>query len=112
MSDRFACRVTGQQRSTPRREPTSTTPGDPDAALRAWLRDWRRLSAAGFRNVYADARSEVWNVNHKEIQRLWREEGRRAPQRRRRKRTPAPERRLLPDGAWTRIREGRVGRIL
>jgi hypothetical protein len=35
LSERFACRVTGQQRSTQRREPASTTPADPDAALAA-----------------------------------------------------------------------------
>ena len=42
LNERFACRVVGQQRSTQRREPASTTPGDPDAALRAWLRDWAK----------------------------------------------------------------------
>ncbi len=39
--------------------------------------------------------AEGWNVNHKRIQRLWREEGLRVPQRRRRKRTgtsTAPDR--------------------
>jgi hypothetical protein len=35
LSQRFACRFVGQQRSTQRREPAATTPGDPDAALRA-----------------------------------------------------------------------------
>jgi putative transposase len=87
LSERFACRVTGQQRSTQRREPASTTPADPDAALRQWLRDWARAHPRrGFRNAYADARGEGWAVNHKKIQRLWRKEGLRVPQRRRRKR--------------------------
>ena len=87
LSERFACRVTGQQRSTQRRAPASTTPADPDAALRSWLRDWARAHPRrGFRNAYADARGEGWVVNHKKIQRLWREEGLRVPQRRRRKR--------------------------
>ena len=88
VSERFACRVTGQQRSTQRREQPATTPGDPDAALRAWLRDWAKdHPRRGFRNAYADASGEGWAVNHKKIQRLWREEGLRVPQRRRRKRT-------------------------
>jgi|SRR5215211_2431921 len=34
VSERFACRVTGQNRTTQRRPPTPTTPADPDAALR------------------------------------------------------------------------------
>lgn len=43
----------------------------------------------GFRRAYHDARGEGWSVNHKRIQRLWREEGLRVPQRRRRKRAGA-----------------------
>jgi len=88
VSERFACRVTGQPRATQRRAPTATTPADPVAALRDWLRQWAKTHPRrGFRNAYADARGEGWNVNHKKIQRLWREEGLRVPQRRRRKRT-------------------------
>ena len=86
-SERFACRVTGQHRATQRREPPARTPTDPDAALRAWLRQWAKdHPRRGFRNAYADARGEGWAVNHKKIQRLWRDEGLRVPQRRRRKR--------------------------
>ena len=40
MSERFACRVTGQNRTTQRRQQAGTTPGDPDAELRAWLRQY------------------------------------------------------------------------
>jgi putative transposase len=87
VSERFACRVTGQHRATQRRQPTSTTPADPDGALRAWLREYaRHHPRRGFRLAYHDARGEGWWVNHKKIQRLWREEGLRVPQRRRRKR--------------------------
>ena len=87
VSERFACRVTGQHRATQRRPPVSTTPADPDAALRAWLRAFARdHPRRGFRPAYHDARGEGWHVNHKRIQRLWREEGLRVPQRRRRKR--------------------------
>ena len=75
-------------RAAPRpNEPTSATPGDPDAALRAWLRAYSGdHPRRGFRPAYYDARAEGWIVNHKKIQRLWREEGLRVPQRRRRKR--------------------------
>ncbi len=88
VSERFACRVVGQQRSTQRRPLRATTPADPDAALRDWLRQWvKDHPRRGFRNAYWDARGEGWAMNHKKIQRLWREEGLRVPQRRRRKRT-------------------------
>ena len=87
VSERFACRVTGQHRATQRHEPVATTPDDPDAALRAWLREYAKdHPRRGFRPAYHDARAEGWQVNHKKIQRLWREEGLRVPQRRRRKR--------------------------
>jgi putative transposase len=87
VSERFACRVTGQHRATQRHQPVRATPADPDAALRAWLRQYARNHPRwGFRRAYHDARCEGWVVNHKKIQRLWREEGLRVPQRRRRKR--------------------------
>jgi putative transposase len=90
VSERFACRVTGQHRATQRHEPVSDTAQDPDAASRAWLRAYARdHPRRGFRPAYHDARGDGWNVNHKKIQRLWREEGLRVPQRRRRKRQGA-----------------------
>jgi len=87
VSERFACRVTGQNRGTQRREPTGTTVADPDAGLRQWLRQYAKdHPRRGFRPAHHDARGEGWAANHKKIQRLWREEGLRVPQRRRRKR--------------------------
>jgi transposase InsO family protein len=60
---------------------------DPDATLREWLRAWAKdHPRRGLRPAYHHARGEGWSVNHKKIQRLWREEGLRVPQRRRRKR--------------------------
>jgi transposase InsO family protein len=97
VSERFACRVTGQNRTTQRRPPASTTTADPDAALRAWLRAWAKdHPRRGFRNAYHDARAEGRTVNHKKIQRLWREEGLRVPQRRRRKRLGTTTTQTLP----------------
>jgi putative transposase len=87
VSERFACRVTGQHRATQRHEPVATTPQDPDAALRTWLRTYAKdHPRRGYRPAYHDARREGWIVNHKKIQRRSREEGLRVPQRRRRKR--------------------------
>jgi transposase InsO family protein len=87
VSERFACRVTGKHRATQRHQSVSATPDDPDTALRSWLRAYARdHPRRGFRPAYHDARGEGWAVNHKKIQRLWRQEGLRVPQRRRRKR--------------------------
>jgi putative transposase len=105
VSERFACRVTGQNRTTQRQEPAGTTVADPDAALREWLRAWaKNHPGRGFRNAYHDARGEGWVVNHKKIQRLWREEGLRVPTKRRRKRlgasTANPAKADAPDQVW------------
>jgi putative transposase len=106
VSERFACRVAGQPRATQRHRPRSQTAADPDAALRAWLRQWARDHPRwGFRRAYHSDRAEGWIVNHKRVQRLWREEGLRVPQRRRRKRlgtsttidTPVAD---APDRVW------------
>jgi putative transposase len=106
VSERFACRVTGQHRATQRHEPASDTAQDPDAPLRAWLRQYAKdHPRRGFRPAYHDARGEGWVVNHKKIQRLWRQEGLRVPQRRRRKRVgtstePNPLTADAPNRVW------------
>jgi putative transposase len=83
----IACRVAGQHRATQRHESVAATPADPDAALRAWLGQYAKdHPRRGFRPAYHEARGEGWHLNHKKLQRLWREEGLRVPQRRRRKR--------------------------
>ena len=51
--------------------------------MRQYAKDHPRR---GFRPAYHDARGEGWIVNHKKVQRLWRDEGLRVPQRHRRKR--------------------------
>src|SRR5690606_36175328 len=55
----------------------------------------------GFRRAYHGARSECWTVNHKKIQRLWRDEGLRGPLRRRNAWKPPPRRRQrAPNRVW------------
>ncbi|QRO88605.1 IS3 family transposase [Kytococcus sedentarius] len=87
VSERMACRLVGLSRSAYRRPLKGDTVTDPDRALREWLRAWAKDHPRyGYRRAYHDARAEGWVVNHKKIQRLWRDEGLRVPQRRRRKR--------------------------
>ncbi|MFJ8344453.1 IS3 family transposase [Micrococcus luteus] len=87
VSERMACRLVGLSRSAYRRPLKGNTVADPDRALREWLRAWAKDHPRyGYRRAYHDARAEGWVVNHKKIQRLWRDEGLRVPQRRRRKR--------------------------
>jgi putative transposase len=84
VSERRACRIVGQHRSTQRHRPLRG--GDRDDALRGRL---RRLSAEhprwGYRLAWGAVRAEGWEMNRKKIQRLWREEGLRVPQRKRKR---------------------------
>jgi putative transposase len=84
LSERRACQITGQHRSTQRHQPPPE--GERDNALRERL---RKLSAEhprwGYRKAWGVVRDEGWSVNRKKIQRLWREEGLRVPQRKRKR---------------------------
>lgn len=90
ISQRLACRVVGQPRSTQRRQPRKNTPADPDADMRTWLREFAAAyPRKGYRRAWADLRAVGWAVNHKKVQRIWQEEGLQVPQRTRRKRAGA-----------------------
>ncbi len=77
LSERRACRIAGQHRSTQRHEPKLA---DDDRALRRRLRE---LSAKkprwGYRRAHGHLVSEGFSLNRKRIQRIWREEGLRVP---------------------------------
>jgi len=105
LSERRACRITGQHRSTQRHRPRRS---DRDDALRSRLRTLSREHPRwGYRRAWASLRNEGWEVNRKKIQRLWREEGLRVPQRRRKRyrlgTSTVPAARLRserPDQVW------------
>jgi len=80
VSERRACRVISQHRSTQRYRKVS-----PQAELRLVGRMnalAERHPRYGYRRVWALLRSEGWVINRKRIQRLWRLEGHRVPPRR------------------------------
>src|SRR5690349_22740717 len=83
VSERWACRVVGQHRSTQRYGPASAGDNQP---LRARL---RQISAErprwGYRRAHTLLREDGWDVNRKRVQRIWREEGLRVPPRRRKR---------------------------
>ena len=84
LSERRACEIAGQHRSTQRHEP-KVVPDD--EALRRRL---RRLSKKkprwGYRRAHGHLIGEGFSVNRKRIQRIWREEGLRVPQKKRKRR--------------------------
>jgi len=84
VSERRACQVVGQPRSTQRLG--APVPSDDELALRAWLRDFaKRRPRWGWRRAAVEAKREGWRVNHKRVHRLWREEGLKVPYRKRKK---------------------------
>ncbi|MCH7901741.1 MAG: IS3 family transposase [Acidobacteria bacterium] len=88
VSQRRACRVVGQHRSTQRREPRPE-PVEDEKLRRRLRRFARRHPRLGWRKAHDVVRREGFVVNHKKIQRLWREEGlRRPPPRKNKKRRP------------------------
>ena len=106
LSQRRACRIVGQHRSTQRH---SAAEPDPDVGLRRWLREWSAAHPRwGYRRAHTCAvRDAGWSVNRKKVQRLWREEGLRVPPKRRKRQrlgdstTPADRLRAgRPDHVW------------
>ena len=88
VSERWACRVVGQHRSTQRREPLRAAD---DEALRAALRKFASDRPRwGYRRAHDALLADGWEINRKRVQRVWREEGLRVV-RRARKRPRAGE---------------------
>src|SRR3954452_18981539 len=123
VSERRACRIVGQNRSTQRHQ---GDPVDPDALLRALLREFSAQRPRwGYRRAHTRLAELGHTVNRKRVQRLWREEGLRVPKRRRKRRrlgeSTVPAARLRaerPDHVWAldfqfdQTADGRVLKLL
>ena len=97
VSERRACQVLGQHRSTQRKAPR--TPED-EAALTADIIELARTYGRyGYRRITALLRQSGWAVNAKRVQRIWRREGLKVPQKQ-----PKRGRLWLNDGSCVRLR--------
>ena len=96
-SERRACHVLGQPRTTQRR--IRSVRFDETALRGAVVRLASRLGRYGYRRVTSLLRIEGWQVNHKRVERIWREEGLRVP-----RRQPKRSRLWLNDGSCIRLR--------
>lgn len=84
LSERKACDLVGLRRSVHRSPPQS---GERDRTLKSRLRELsRQYPRYGYRRIYGVLKEQGYRVNHKKIQRLWREEGLKVPVKQRRKR--------------------------
>jgi putative transposase len=84
VSERRACRVLDQPRTSQRYQ---AKPLDDEAALvKRILELVREHPRYGYRFITAKLRQEGWNVNAKRVYRLWRREGLKVPQKKRKRR--------------------------
>ena len=77
VSERRACRVVGQARSTQRHQPRIAE--DEEALTRAIIGLAEQYGRYGYRRITAMLYREGWQVNHKRVERLWRREGLKVP---------------------------------
>jgi putative transposase len=85
VSQRRACAVVGQHRSTQRLAPPVRS--EEEEQVRQWLRDFsKRRPRWGWRRAAKSLRRAGFVVNNKRVQRLWRDEGLQVPTRDRKKR--------------------------
>ena len=84
ISERRACRVLDQPRASQRYQ--ITVRGDEAALVKRMLELARKHPRYGYRFITAKLRQEGWPVNRKRVYRLWRREGLKVPQKKRKKR--------------------------
>ena len=77
VSERRACRVLGQQRSTQRRRPRGRA--DEDRLVADMIELARQYGRYGYRRIAALLRDAGWQVNDRRVERLWKREGLKVP---------------------------------
>jgi putative transposase len=97
VSERRACRVVGQSRTSQRYGPKVAS--DEDALTASIVELASQYGRYGYRRITAMLRAEGWRVNHKRVERIWRQEGLKVPQRQ-----PKRGRLWLNDGSCVRLR--------
>ena len=97
VSQRRACAVIKQPRSTQRREAIKRD--DEDALTQAIIRLASEYGRYGYRRITALLQAEGWEVNHKRVWRIWRREGLKVPMKQ-----PKRGRLWLNDGSCIRLR--------
>lgn len=97
VSERRACRVLGQHRSTQRHAAIARE--DEEALTKAIVELASRYGRYGYRRITALLRQSGWEVNAKRVERIWRREGLKIPARQ-----PKRGRLWLHDGSCVRLR--------
>ena len=104
VSERRACRVLKQYRSTQRKVPQTA---DDEAALVADIIELvRQFGRFGYRRITEQLKTAGWTVNHKRVERIWRREGLKVPLKQ-----PKRGRLWLNDGSCIRLRAERPNHV-
>lgn len=104
ISERRACRTIGQPRSTQRHE--RKIPDDEERLIGQIIRLAAQYGRYGYRRITALLRNDGWRVNHKRVERIWRREGLKVPQKQ-----PKRGRLWLNDGSCIRLRPERKDHV-
>jgi transposase InsO family protein len=104
MPERRACRALGQPRATQRRK--LRPPGDEERLTRDIIGLAAEFGRYGYRRITALLNASGWQVNHKRVERIWRREGLKVPQRQ-----PKRGRLWLNDGSCIRLRPERKNHV-
>jgi len=97
VSERRICRVLGQHRSTQRKVPSGAE--DEQALSDDIIALARQYGRYGYRQVTALLRDAGWTVNRKRVERIWRREGLKVPQKQPRRGAAMAERRVVHPAA-------------
>jgi putative transposase len=104
VSERYACRVLGQWRGTQRYLPMDRT--DEEALTEAMIALAIEYGRYGYRRIAVKLREAGWQVSTDRVQRIWRQEGLKVPQKQK------PRGRLwLNDGSCVRLRPERANHV-
>ena len=97
VSERRACRVIGPPRTTQRYNQRSAD--DEERLTQQVIELASTYGRYGYRRVTAMLQNDGWNVNHKRVERIWRREGLKVPQKQ-----PKRGRLWLNDGSIVRLK--------
>jgi putative transposase len=104
VSERRACKVLSQPLSTQRH--IRKVPEDEEKLVGRIVDLATQYGRYGYRRITALLRNEGWQVNHKRVERIWRQEGLKVP-----KKQPKRERLWLTDGSCIRLRPERKNQV-
>lgn len=97
VSERFACRALGVHRSGIRRPPKKAS--DEKALTNDIIRLAHSYGRYGYRRITALLKAEGWQVNHKRVERIWREKGLKVPKKQKKR-----KRLYMNDGSCIRLK--------